>query len=160
MKRPLSGPMKEWNGVRDSSALFTGAPEAPMRVRRTWTGSSARICKCDGYVRLSYNRKLTRTYSDSQNPELAAKQILAIAPILDGQKDNRQFQIPPHVPKKEKEGKTAPSASDPVDAKNTGSDTGSGASEAPQPSSEGNNSVERKDSRTSEVDEYVDAEEK
>ncbi|GFF72167.1 oxysterol binding protein (Osh7), putative [Aspergillus lentulus] len=94
---------------------------------------------------------------DSQNPELAAKQILAIAPILDGQKDNSQFQIPPHVPKKEEQ--TAPSASDPVDVKNTGSGTGSGASEAPQPSSEGKNSVERKDSRTSEVDEYVDAEE-
>lgn len=47
VKRPLSGPMKEWNGVRGSSVLFKGAPEVPMRVRRTWTGSSARICKCD-----------------------------------------------------------------------------------------------------------------
>lgn len=128
-----------------------------MRVRRTWIGSSARMCKCDGRLLLCFDRQLTTTYSDSQNPELAAKQILAIAPILDGQKDNSQFQIPPHVPKKEEQ--TAPSASDPVDVKNTGSGTGSGASEAPQPSSEGKNSVERKDSRTSEVDEYVDAEE-
>jgi hypothetical protein len=95
---------------------------------------------------------------DSQSPELAAKQILAIAPILDGQKDNSQFQIPPHAPKKEEQ--TAPPTSEAADVKNTGSGTGSGASEAPQPSSEGKNTVERKDSRTSEVDEYVDAEEK
>jgi hypothetical protein len=101
---------------------------------------------------------LTTAYSDSQSPELAAKQILAIAPILDGQKDNSQFQIPPHAPKKEEQ--IAPPTSEAADIKNTGSGTGSGASEAPQPSSEGKNTVERKDSRTSEVDEYVDAEEK
>lgn len=108
--------------------------------------------------------KLTATYSDSQNPELAAKQILSIAPILDGQKENSQFQIPPHAPKQEDQ--PAPSASEPVDVKNTGSGTGSEPSEAPQPSaqpstqpsSQAKNSVERKDSRTSEVDEYVDAE--
>ena len=36
--------------------------------------------------------------SDSHNPENAAKQIMAIAPIIPGQKENSQFQIPPHNP--------------------------------------------------------------
>lgn len=33
---------------------------------------------------------------DSHNPEQAGKQIMAIAPIIQGQKDNNKFQIPPH----------------------------------------------------------------
>lgn len=30
------------------------------------------------------------------DPQLATKQILSIAPILQGQKESLQFQIPPH----------------------------------------------------------------
>jgi hypothetical protein len=30
------------------------------------------------------------------DPKLATKQILAIAPIVQGQKESPQFQIPPH----------------------------------------------------------------
>lgn len=33
---------------------------------------------------------------DMHNPELAAKQILAITPIVKGQKESSQFEIPPH----------------------------------------------------------------
>ncbi|CAG7993009.1 unnamed protein product [Penicillium olsonii] len=35
-------------------------------------------------------------FSDMHDPQLATKQILAIAPILQGQKESPQFQIPPH----------------------------------------------------------------
>ncbi|KAF7718396.1 Oxysterol-binding family protein [Penicillium ucsense] len=34
---------------------------------------------------------------EAQDPQLAVQQILAIAPILEGQKDSSQFQIPPHT---------------------------------------------------------------
>ncbi|KAG2411895.1 hypothetical protein HFD88_009451 [Aspergillus terreus] len=36
---------------------------------------------------------------DPHNAEVATKQILAIAPILEGQVESTQFQIPPHHPK-------------------------------------------------------------
>jgi hypothetical protein len=32
------------------------------------------------------------------DPNIATKQILSIAPILPGQKESSQFQIPPHHP--------------------------------------------------------------
>lgn len=35
---------------------------------------------------------------DMHNPELATKQILAIAPIVEGQKGSSRFAIPPHLP--------------------------------------------------------------
>jgi hypothetical protein len=93
------------------------------------------------------------TYSDSHDPETAIKQILAIAPILEGQKDSSQFQIPPHA------SKPSNSATPALPEQDTTANTASAAS------STGNNTaaasiVERKDTETQEVEEFVDAEEK
>lgn len=70
------------------------------KERRIWTGSSMPMCKLaqmgsNPTVRLA-NNDLISNYSDSHNPENAAKQIMAIAPIIPGQKETSQFQIPPH----------------------------------------------------------------
>ncbi|OOQ83018.1 Oxysterol-binding protein-like protein OBPalpha [Penicillium brasilianum] len=90
---------------------------------------------------------------DSHDPEAAVKQILAIAPIVAGQKDSTQFQIPPHASK-------PPNAEPPaLPEQDQTANTASAAS------STGNNTaapsvVERKDTETQEVDQFVDAEEK
>ncbi|KKK21088.1 oxysterol-binding protein [Aspergillus rambellii] len=77
---------------------------------------------------------IINAHVDPHNPELATKQILAIAPVLEGQTwDN--FEIP--------ERKAATLNGTDTDTKSTTT----GAPEA----------VERKDSRTSDVDAYVDA---
>jgi hypothetical protein len=36
--------------------------------------------------------------SDMSDPQVATKQILSIVPIVQGQKESSQFQIPPHHP--------------------------------------------------------------
>jgi hypothetical protein len=102
------------------------------------------------------NRVLTnglKKYSDSHDPETAIKQILAIAPIVAGQKDSSQFQIPPHA------SKPSNAATPALPEQDTTGNTASAAS------STGNNTaapsvVERKDTETQEVDQFVDAEEK
>lgn len=78
------------------------------------------------------------------DPQLAAKQILSIAPILEGQSESSQFQIPPH----KREHEDAPS-----------DQNGAGPS-ADQPLPSGGEpleEVQRKDTRTSDVDTFVDA---
>ncbi|KAF3387504.1 Oxysterol-binding protein-like protein OBPa [Penicillium rolfsii] len=89
---------------------------------------------------------------DSQNPETAVKQILAIAPILEGQKDSGPFQIPPHTPKPAHS--TTPALPEQVTTANT---------ENVAPSTENNPAavpvVERKDTETQEVEQFVDAKE-
>jgi hypothetical protein len=80
--------------------------------------------------------------SEPHNPELATKQILSIAPILEGQTESSQFQIPPHIEKHE----DAPSdhnGADPV--------------ETQPPKEESLEEVQRKDTQTSDVDTFVDA---
>ncbi|QRD88538.1 putative oxysterol binding protein [Aspergillus flavus] len=81
---------------------------------------------------------------DAHNPELATKQILSIAPILEGQTESSQYQIPPH-----KEGREAAPP-----------DHNGAAPSAAQPASSGGEKLEevqRKDTRTSDVDTFVDA---
>lgn len=51
--------------------------------------SSLFFCRPESDINQSPN-------SDMHNPELAAKQILAITPIVKGQKESSQFEIPPH----------------------------------------------------------------
>ncbi|GAA85462.1 oxysterol binding protein [Aspergillus luchuensis IFO 4308] len=87
---------------------------------------------------------IINAHVDSHNPELAAKQILAIAPILEGQTEPTQFQIPAH------KGKESAATADPAD----GADSAQS-----EPKKEAVEAVERKDSRTSDVDAYVDAKE-
>ncbi|GFN17666.1 Oxysterol-binding protein OBPa [Aspergillus tubingensis] len=87
---------------------------------------------------------IINAHVDSHNPELAAKQILAIAPILEGQTEPTQFQIPAH------KGKESAATADPAD----GADSAQS-----EPKKEAEEAVERKDSRTSDVDAYVDAKE-
>lgn len=86
--------------------------------------------------------------SDSHNPELATKQILSIAPIIPGQKESTQFQIPPHKPSDIADQGTAANAS--------GADQSAGTAA----NGEQRNVVERKDTQTNSVDQFVDAEEK
>ncbi|THC91985.1 hypothetical protein EYZ11_008541 [Aspergillus tanneri] len=71
---------------------------------------------------------IINAHVDSHDPELAHKQILSIAPIIDGQTESSQFHIPTYKP--------------------TGKETASGQND---------DSVERKDSRTADIDAYVDA---
>jgi len=126
--------------------------------------------------------------SDPHNPELAAKQILSITPIVKGQKVSHQFDIPPHSPSRQKrqtqgndnslidfgEEETTPaqkqdanpsapsqdlldlSDDDTQKASNNGS---SGLMPPLQPSSseQAGHPVQRKDSRTEDVEEFVDA---
>ncbi|PWY91175.1 oxysterol binding protein [Aspergillus heteromorphus CBS 117.55] len=87
---------------------------------------------------------IINAHVDPHNPEIAAQQILAIAPILEGQKEPSQFQIPAHKAKKSE------AASIPAN----GADTTPG-----QTKSEVEEAVERKDSRTAGIDAYVDAKE-
>ncbi|GLA53638.1 hypothetical protein AnigIFM63604_010937 [Aspergillus niger] len=88
---------------------------------------------------------IINAHVDSHNPEVAAKQILAIAPILEGQTEPTQFQIPAH------KGKESAATADPAN----GADPAQS-----EPKKEAEEAVERKDSRTSDVDAYVDAKEK
>ncbi|KAE8339128.1 hypothetical protein BDV24DRAFT_136759 [Aspergillus arachidicola] len=81
---------------------------------------------------------------DAHNPELATKQILSIAPILEGQTESSQYQIPPR-----KEGHEAAPP-----------DHNDAAPSAAQPASSGGEKLEevqRKDTQTSDVDTFVDA---
>ncbi|XHG06634.1 hypothetical protein AWENTII_009824 [Aspergillus wentii] len=84
---------------------------------------------------------------DSHNPEHAIKQITSIAPILPGQKETGQFQIPPHSEQK-------PEDCSKTDSANPA--TADGASAQPKPSEP----VLRLDSQTAGVDEFVDAADK
>lgn len=93
------------------------------------------------------------THSDPHDPQTAIKQILAIAPIVEGQKDSSQFQIPPHVSKPSTLAET-PAVPEQEPATNT-----AGAASATGNNTAAPSVVERKDTETQEVDEFVDAEE-
>ncbi|PYH80667.1 oxysterol binding protein [Aspergillus uvarum CBS 121591] len=87
---------------------------------------------------------IINAHVDAHDPELAAKQILAIAPILDGQTESSEYQIPPH-----KSHETVPT-----------DEVANGEAPVPvQPKPEVVEAVERKDSRTNDIDAYVDAKE-
>lgn len=92
--------------------------------------------------------------SDSHNPEAATKQILAIAPILKGQKESSQFQIPPHRPSNS--ANQVPSGTYGITANASGADQSAGNDTA----GEQRHVVERMDTQTNSVDQFVDAEEK
>ncbi|KAJ9211757.1 hypothetical protein DTO166G4_6645 [Paecilomyces variotii] len=116
---------------------------------------------------------------DSQNPELAVKQILAIAPILQGQKVSHEFEIPPRSAGKDK---ATDDSGNPIDSAGENaapgpgglsqapnaasqdqgaSSSSSGLVELPQPSQsqQPGNPLQRRDTNTKEVDEFVDAKE-
>ncbi|KAL1848599.1 Oxysterol-binding protein OBPa [Paecilomyces lecythidis] len=124
---------------------------------------------------------------DPHNPELAVKQILAIAPILPGQKVSREFEIPPRSAGKEKaaggsdnlidfadensapgpgglsQGQNVTSQGGLIDTQDHGaSNSGSGLMEPLQPSQsqQPGHPLRRLDTNTKEVDEFVDAKEK
>ncbi|RAH77023.1 oxysterol binding protein [Aspergillus japonicus CBS 114.51] len=87
---------------------------------------------------------IINAHVDAHDPELAAKQILAIAPILDGQTESSEYQIPPHK------------SHEPVPT----DEVANGEAPVPvQPKPEVVEAVERKDSRTNDIDAYVDAKE-
>lgn len=125
--------------------------------------------------------------SDEQNPEVAAKQIISITPILQGQQVSHEFDIPPRSPSKDQatggsgnlidfgDENAAPTASGPSQAQNAGSqgalldlqdhgasNNGSGLMAPLQPSQsqQPGNPIRRKDTNTNELEEFVDAEEK
>lgn len=173
------------------------ASTVPSREGRAWRPRRRR-----GRPRLDYQRTsvrkslpaplisiyvlLTRR-SDPHNPELAVKQILAIAPILPGQKVSREFEIPPRSAGKEKaaggsdnlidfadensapgpgglsQGQNATSQGGLIDTQDHGaSNSGSGLMEPLQPSQsqQPGHPLRRLDTNTKEVDEFVDAKEK
>ena len=139
-KKQPSGPMTAWNGIRSSSVGFREVLVAPTKARRISIGSSTHKCKSP------QAHGLIQTYercSDAHNPELATKQILSIAPILEGQTESSQYQIPPHRERHE----AAPP------------DHNGATPNAAQPTSvdEKLEEVQRKDTRTSDVDTFVDA---
>jgi hypothetical protein len=79
-----------------------------------------------------------------QDPKLATTQILAIAPILQGQKESPQYAIPPrHDPAPQATSDKLPPP-DTVDSETPKTDA------HPHP-------VERTDTQTAEVDKFVDA---
>lgn len=93
------------------------------------------------------------THSDPHDPQTAIKQILAIAPIVEGQKESSQFQIPPHVSKPSTHAET-PAVPEQEPAANT-----AGAASATGSNTTAPSVVERKDTDTQDVEEFVDAEE-
>lgn len=93
--RPRSASMMESNGVPGFSVPSKAAPVDRMRAKKTSTGSSMLKCKNDFAQTLKI---ITDRRSDMHDPEVATKQILNIAPILQGQKESSQFLIPPHHP--------------------------------------------------------------
>ena len=124
--------------------------------------------------------------SDPHNPEHAKKQILSIAPIIPGQKEPSDFQIPPHktkesgsgngesennaqdgAPKGEDPARTGPFNQGHAQAAST-NEHSAGARRSPGSVVNGSGSentaiegvLHRTDSRTKSVDEFVDAEEK
>lgn len=94
---------------------------------------------------------MTGTFSDSHNPEGAHQQILSIAPILPGQTDPSQFHIPPHKQKEEHEAPSDETEAKPATTQSQPQPPMKDEEEAP---------VERKDSRTAEFNEYVNATDK
>lgn len=92
--------------------------------------------------------------SDPHNPDVATKQILSIAPIIKGQKESSQFQIPPR--RHSNTAGQAPSSTHGTTANASGADQSAGTDTA----GEQRNIVERKDTQTNSVDQFVDAEEK
>jgi hypothetical protein len=124
-----------------------------MKARKIWIGSSMPRCTFRRSHWSTIESKLkSETHSDSHDPQTATKQILAIAPILEGQKDCSQFQIPPHA------SKSSNSATPALPEQDTTANTAGAAS------STGENTaapvVERRDTETQEEEEFVDAEEK
>ncbi|KAL2013147.1 hypothetical protein VTN00DRAFT_672 [Thermoascus crustaceus] len=122
---------------------------------------------------------------DPHNPELAAQQIMSIAPIVKGQKVSHQFDIPPHSPSRQKL-QTQGNDSSLIDfgeeeitrAQNANTNTPSqdlldlndndtqkesnkdSSGLKPSASEKAGHPVQRKDSRTDDVEEFVDAAEK
>ncbi|KAE8148317.1 hypothetical protein BDV25DRAFT_158518 [Aspergillus avenaceus] len=90
---------------------------------------------------------IINAHVDPHNPEESIKQILSIAPILEGQTESTQFQIPPH---KQKHADASP------DHNGAGSSSSQPAPSATEPLEE----VQRKDTRSSDVDTFVNAQEK
>ncbi|KAK1148972.1 Oxysterol-binding protein OBPa [Aspergillus melleus] len=88
---------------------------------------------------------------DSHNPEGAHQQILSIAPILPGQTEPSQFHIPPHKQKEEHEAPSDETEAKPATTQSQPQPLVKDEKEAP---------VERKDSRTAEFNEYVNATDK
>ena len=92
--------------------------------------------------------------SDPHNPEAATKQILSITPIVQGQKESTQFQIPSH-----KRSDTADQARPRIQG-TTANASGADQSAEYMTDGEQRNIMERKDTQSSSVDQFVDAEEK
>lgn len=93
--RPRSAPMTESNGILGFSVASKVDLVDRMRVKKTSTGSS--MLKCKKYCATPKDY-ITDSPSDMHDPQVATKQILSIAPILQGQKESSQYQIPPHHP--------------------------------------------------------------
>lgn len=85
---------------------------------------------------------------------MATKQILSIAPIVQGQKESTEFQIPPH--KRSNTANQAPPKTQGTTANAKGADQ---STETPTDGHKPH-AVERKDTHTSDVERFVDAEEK
>ncbi|KAF7594810.1 hypothetical protein BBP40_008313 [Aspergillus hancockii] len=85
---------------------------------------------------------ILNAHIDPHNPEVATEQILSVAPILEGQTESSQFQIPRHKEKHE----DAPS-----DLNNAGPAGTEPSKDDPL------EEVHRKDTQTSSVDTFVDA---
>lgn len=83
-------------GSLGSSVRSKVDPMALMKERRISIGLSTLMCMFRSIIS-SLSCQLTLNPSDSHNPQTAAKQIMAIAPIVQGQRESAQFQIPPHT---------------------------------------------------------------
>lgn len=84
---------------------------------------------------------------------MATKQILSVAPIVQGQKESTQFQIPPH---------NSSNTANPAPPKTQGTTSNAkGADQSTEDPVDGYepHAVERKDTYTSDVEQFVDAEE-
>jgi hypothetical protein len=88
-------PRTAWNGIPGCSAGFAAGRAAPKKARKIWSGSSTR--QCQSYLPLTpQNRHANNFRRDGTTPEKQVAQILAIYPIVKGQKHNQNHAIPPH----------------------------------------------------------------
>ncbi|EEP76845.1 hypothetical protein UREG_01694 [Uncinocarpus reesii 1704] len=113
---------------------------------------------------------ILNAHIDSEDPKLATRQILAVAPILKGQEVDHQFDIPPHCPSSHRSDKHHQPVSQNsaheqqtnnlIDFGNDGAapglETGKESTSEQLASSTGH-PIQRRDSHSSGVDEFVDA---
>jgi hypothetical protein len=126
---------------------------------------------------------LIETCRDGKTPEAVTEQILAIAPILPGQKRSGSFEIPPHKQKQPQPAPPAPANGGmnlidfddpPLPPPKEVSDLKRGLMDEPEPFHSAGGTppglqaplipqsgypIKRQDTNSGEVDEFVDAEE-